>query len=276
MYAKEYFAITLSILAIAFMLHRLWKHLQKRKERELYSAELPRSWVAILEQDVGLYRFLPAELKNKLHGHINYFMHSKTFSGCDGLELTERMKVIIAANACILVLNREETIYPGFETILVYPNTYMAQGASNHDLIESQAVSVRAGESWHRGPIVLSWNHVKAGSLDTRDGHNVVMHEFAHKLDEESSATNGMPVLHSKQQYHDWVKVLTDQYNRFLTRVDNNKNKIIDDYGSVSPPEFFAVATESFFEKSRAMKEDLPALYEQLQNYYRLDPAQWR
>ncbi len=132
-----------------------------------------------------------------------------------------------------------------------------------------------AGESWYRGPVVLSWDSVIRGSRDPDDGHNVVMHEFAHKLDEESGAVNGMPRLRNHAEFTNWVAVLNREYGEFLERVKLERNSIIDEYGSVSPPEFFAVATESFFEKPRRMKRRLPELYEQLERVFEVDPASW-
>ena len=127
----------------------------------------------------------------------------------------------------------------------------------------------------HGTAALLSYLGVMCGSLDGEDGHNVVLHEFAHKLDEENLTTNGMPILRNREQYASWVEVLNKEYEEFLNRVDRKKNKVIDEYGAVSPPEFFAVATEYFFEKGPIMAARLPELYKQLQDYYSVDPASW-
>ena len=113
------------------------------------------------------------------------------------------------------------------------------------------------------------------GSANEEDGHNVVLHEFAHKLDEENGIMDGLPVLRESADYKEWASVLTREYDQFLDRVEQGKNRVIDEYGAVSAPEFFAVATESFFEKPKQMKKRLPDVYQQLQKLYGLDPADW-
>jgi Mlc titration factor MtfA (ptsG expression regulator) len=113
------------------------------------------------------------------------------------------------------------------------------------------------------------------GAANAGDGYNVVLHEFAHKLDEENNGTNGQPILHEVGDYREWAEVLGREYEQFAERVSRRKNKVIDEYGLTSPPEFFAVATESFFEKASSMQRKLPDLYEQLKKYYRVDPASW-
>ena len=151
----------------------------------------------------------------------------------------------------------------------------MAREIRYDGLVEIHGDSLRAGESWHRGPIVLSMTDVMRGSGNEKDGHNVVLHEFAHKLDEENGIMDGLPVLRESAHYKEWAEVLMREYDEFLDRVERGKNKVVDEYGAVSAPEFFAVATESFFEKSNQMKKRLPELYQQLQKFYGLDPASW-
>jgi hypothetical protein len=159
---------------------------------------------------------------------------------------------------------------------LVHPDTYVAKEVKYDGLVEVSEDSVRSGESWHRGPVVLSWLDVKRGSLNRDDGHNVVLHEFAHKLDEENEIMNGLPVLRDSSHYAEWAKVLSKEYDALLIRVERRKNSVLDAYGAVSPVEFFAVATESFFEKPLQMKRKLPELYEQFKRFYNLDPVEWR
>ena len=247
----------------------------KARRNRLLHEPLSPEHITILENNVPLYTRLPEDLRKTLQGCINYFLDEKVFVGCDGLDITDETRLVIAANACMLVVNREMKHFPGFETILVYPNTYVAKNVSYDGLVEVHTDSTRAGESWHRGPIVLSLTDVVRGSSNERDGHNVVLHEFAHKLDEENGVMDGLPVLRESAHYKAWAEVLTREYDEFLKRVDRGKNKVIDEYGAVSGVEFFAVATESFFEKSKQMKKKLPELYQQLQIFYGLDPAEW-
>jgi Mlc titration factor MtfA (ptsG expression regulator) len=230
----------------------------------------------ILSRNIGLYSRLPDDLREQLHGHINVFLEEKRFLGLGGQEITSEVAITIAGIACFLLLNREPSYFPGFSSILVYPETYEADQVDYDGVVETRKRSRRAGESWHRGPIVLSWSNVLQGAVNAGDGYNVVLHEFAHKLDEENSGTNGQPILHAAGHYQQWAKVLGREYRSFADRVSQRKNKVIDEYGLTSPAEFFAVCTESFFEKAAAMQRRLPDLYEQLQKFYAVDPASWK
>jgi Mlc titration factor MtfA (ptsG expression regulator) len=248
---------------------------EKRRER-LRRQPLPPGVEEILTRNVGLYSRLPDAERQQLHGHVNVFLEEKRFLGVAGQEITPEVAVTIAGTACLLLLNRESSYFPGFSSILVYPDTYEADQVDYDGVVETRKRSKRAGESWHRGPIVLTWSNVLQGSIDAGDGYNVVLHEFAHKLDEENNGTNGQPILHVAGHYREWAEVLGREYRSFADRVSHRKNKVMDEYGLTSPPEFFAVATESFFEKAKAMQRRLPELYEQLKKYYAVDPASWK
>lgn len=248
----------------------------KVRRSRLLQTSLDVEDISIVKRHVPLYSRLPKELQITLQGCINYFLDEKVFVGCENLEVTHQIKLVIAANACLLIVNRDKKYFPGFESILIYPSAFVGKQVRYDGLIEVHEDSTRSGESWHRGPIVLSLQDVMQGSMTAQDGHNVVLHEFAHKLDEENGVMDGLPILRNISDYKQWAEVLTREYDEFLVRVGKGKNKVIDEYGAVSAPEFFAVATESFFEKSKPMKQKLPELYQQLQMFYGLDPAQWR
>lgn len=251
------------------------KFVQKRRAR-LRGRPLPQGVEEILSRNVGLYSLLPDDLRKQLHGHVNVFLDEKRFLGVGGQEILPEVAVTIAGSACLLLLNREPSYFPGFSSILVYPDTYEADEVDYDGIVETRKRSRRAGESWHRGPIVLSWSSVLQGAVNAGDGYNVVLHEFAHKLDEENNGTNGQPILHAAGHYQEWAEVLGREYRSLADRVSRRKNEVIDDYGLTSPAEFFAVATESFFEKAMAMQKRLPDLYEQLQKFYSVDPAAWK
>jgi hypothetical protein len=270
------FLVIISVpVAIGLYLVIKPKLVRKRRMR-LRRQPLPQGVEEILSRNVGLYSLLPDEQREQLHGHVNVFLEEKRFLGLGGQEITSEVAVTIAAIACMLLLNREPTYFPGFSSILVYPDTYEADQVDYDGVVETRKRSRRAGESWHRGPIVLSWSSVLQGALNAGDGYNVVLHEFAHKLDEENSGTNGQPILHTAGHYQEWAEVLGREYRSFADRVSRRKNRVIDEYGLTSPAEFFAVATESFFEKATAMQRRLPALYEQLKKFYAVDPASWK
>ena len=249
--------------------------IRRRRFARLRRQEPPADLAAVLTRTVRLYASMPADLRQQLHGHVNVFLAEKEFIGCNGQEITDEIRYTIAGTACMLLLNREANYFPGFTSILVYPDTYQSVDVVYDGLVESHEQSTRAGESWHRGPIVLSWGDVIRGVTDDSDGFNVVLHEFAHKLDEENEGTDGLPMLHADHHYREWVDVLGRDYEALEKRVMRGDNHVLDDYGLESPPEFFAVATESFFEKPKAMKERLPDLYEQLRRFYCVDPAGW-
>jgi len=217
---------------------------------------------------------LPVDLRAELHGHVNVFLDEKTFVGCNGMQVTDEVRLTIAGYACLLQLGREPTYFPGFSSILVYPDTFVSAEVSYDGPVEIHEESHRAGESWHRGPVVLSWSDIQEGA-ESDDGFNVILHEFAHKLDEEDSNTDGAPVLHDDSHYEEWAEVLTREFGALGERVRDGEYDVLDDYALESPPEFFAVATETFFEKPHQMQSQLPDLYAQLRKYYRIDPAGW-
>ena len=260
--------------AVAFYLPVKRRLVRKRRLR-LRDRPLPEGVEEVLSRNIGLYSVVPDDLRAELHGHINVFLNEKRFLGVGGQEITPEVMSTVAGMACMLLLNREPSYFPGFTSILIYPDTYETTLVEHDGVVETSKRSRRAGESWHRGPVVLSWSDVLHGASNSSDGYNVVLHEFAHKLDEENSGTNGLPILHETDHYADWAEVLGREYRSFEDRVSRRKNKVIDDYGLTSPAEFFAVATESFFEKAVAMRKRLPDLYEQLRRFYAVDPARW-
>lgn len=268
--------IIFAVILAAALLWALRRQLRRARRDALVDKPIPTTWIQLLEKNVSLYSHLPTALRQELHGRINIFLDEKEFIGCGGLVITEEIRLTVAGNACMLLLRRDKRCFPGFTSILVYPETYVASEKSYDGLVEVNHHSVRAGESWHRGPIVLAWSDVIQGSLNADDGHNVVLHEFAHKLDEENALMDGLPVLRDRSHYAEWAEVLSQEYESFMDRVERGRNKVIDEYGSVSPAEFFAVITESFFEKPVQMQEKIPDLYAQLSRFYDLDPAGWR
>ncbi len=217
---------------------------------------------------------MPESLRSQLHGHMNVFLEEKIFVGCGGLEMRDEIRVTIAAQACVLLLNRLTDYYPGFTTILVYPDTYVAREVTTDGMLETVEEQARAGESWHRGPVVLSWEDVLRVA-NQYSGENVVLHEFAHKLDEENERLDGLPLLGDRSQYESWARVLQSEFQCLKTRAGRSGPSVLDDYGAESPAEFFAVATEAFFERPRELSAQHPQLYEQLRRFYNADPASW-
>jgi MtfA peptidase len=255
----------------------------KQQRAKLKAAPLPPHWGRSLERHLPIYARLPEEDRKELQGHIQVFLAEKRFEGCGGLELTEEMEVCIAAQACLLLLHRETDYYPSLRSILVYPSAYFVK-TSRHvgaGVIEERHDS-RLGEAWDSGAVVLAWDAVHAGAADPGDGHNLVFHEFAHQLDFEDGRTDGAPLLGAedpwyrrKDRYKAWARVLGNEFQKLRTNVEAGKPSALDEYGATNPAEFFAVATESFFERPSEMRERHPELYEQLKRFYRQDPASW-
>jgi len=271
----QYISILIFITALGVAIWTLLRYRKAQRRRRLYATPLKPEWVKLLQQHVPLASKLPKELQHLYHGHINYFLATKVFVGRGGFEVNDEARVIIAGNACLLVLTRSEPIFPGFKTIIVYPQTYAASIVENNGGVIVSRMQSRAGESWYRGPVVLAWNDVWHGTIKSDDAHNVVIHEFAHKLDEENRLMDGLPILKDHSHYNEWAEVLTREFEEFIERVQKNRNRVIDSYGAVSAVEFFSVISESFFEKPQQMKDKLPALYEQLSRYYGVDTAEW-
>lgn len=221
--------ILFSIIVIIILIWVSHSRLQRARRNRLFLKPLPPEWMPLLERNVTLYALLPEDLRPELYGRINIFLDEKEFFGCAGLEITDEIRITIAGNACLLLLQRDKECFPGFTSILVYPNTYVSKEIHYHGLLVTEKESVRAGESWHRGPIVLSWADVMRGTKNSNEGHNVVLHEFAHKLDEANDSMDGLPVLRDISHYAEWAKVLSKEYESLLIRVEKGKNSVIDE-----------------------------------------------
>jgi hypothetical protein len=227
-----------------------------------------------MEKNVPYLAHLSPPDRDELKGHIQVFLAEKHFEGCGGMQISDEVRVTIAAQACILLLHRQSDYYPGLSSILVYPTTYLVpseqKGPGGLVSEESQA---RLGESWTRGEVVLVWDSVLSGAADIHDGHNVVLHEFAHQLDQEDGTSDGAPILPRRSMYVAWARVLGHDFDQLVHDAERHHRTLIDRYGATNPAEFFAVATETFFEKSSQLRAKHPELYAQLRDFYQQDPA---
>ncbi len=251
--------------------------LRERRRRRIRAKQFPDQWREILRRNVPHYGCLPREVRERLEGAVQVFLAEKRFEGAGGLEMTDEIRVTIAAQACILLLGRAGDSYRGLRTIIVYPRAYVARFRSplaGGLVVEGDGV--RLGESWHRGPVVLAWDSVLAGVADAGDGQNVVFHEFAHQLDGEAGGMDGAPALDTRRHYAAWARVLGAEYERLIHEVEANEPTLIRSYGATNPAEFFAVVTELFFERPEALRARHAALYEQFRVFYGQDPAGWR
>lgn len=258
--------LSLLILTLAMLLiissFPVRNKLKKERRRKLYNTPPPDQWFQTLEKTLPMVGKLSAEHGKQLTGLMQIFLAEKKFEGCGGLELTEEMKITVAAQACMLLLGREIEVYPKLKTILLYPHTY------------TDGETARLGESWNIGVVVLSWNSVVGGARNFQDGHNVTFHEFAHQLDQEDGAADGVPIL-GENAYQTWARVFSFEFEDLVEKTEHGKKDVMDDYGATNPAEFFAVATETFFEKPRQMKNKHPELFTKLRGYYKVDPTEW-
>ncbi len=237
-------------------------------------APFPDPHRAILARSVPQVAALSPEARAELEGLVNVFLAAKRFEGAGGLEVTDAMRVTIAAQACLLVIGRcEGEPYPELVTIVIYPRAYVAKVSRvGEGGVVVLGHEVRLGESWGAGTVVLAWDAVIAGAADPGDGQNVVLHEFAHQLDQEDGASDGTPEL-PFLRYGAWARVLGAAYAGLVDADGRGRRTVIDRYGATNPAEFFAVATEAFFEKPRALRARHPELYAELAAYYAQDPA---
>jgi len=248
--------------------------LRRRRRARLRRTPLEPSQRSLLERRVGWLHPLPPDARRELEGLIQVFLDEKRFEGCGGLVVTDEMRLVIAAQACLLLLGRgDDDVYPGLHSILVYPHAYLAQARQVQGGIVTEQLSARAGETWSRGSLVLAWDHVEQAAGDVHDGHNVVFHEFAHQLDLSDGIADGTPPLPSRSRYLAWGRILGEAYADLRDRVDRHRPSVLDGYGTTNPAEFFAVATECFFERPGPLERAYPDLYAELRRFYRRDPA---
>ena len=242
---------------------------------KIFNSAFPNEWEAILEKNFKLYRKLPDELRLRLNSYVNVFMAEKSFEACGGLEeLTEEMCVTIAGQACLLLLNGRCGFYDALRTVLIYPDMYSGKSSINDDGTVGGG-GTRVGESWGSGTVILSWVHTLRGPAIASDGKNVVLHEFAHQLDQKDGSADGAPLLGFTDEHRDWAKSFEAAYERHGERYRRGKKLVIDAYGATNPAEFFAVSTETFFEKPKKLKERYPKVYEHLKSFYSMDPLSW-
>ncbi|MFN2309190.1 MAG: zinc-dependent peptidase [Gammaproteobacteria bacterium] len=269
----------LTILGIALLLLGLPQLARLRRDwqRAAWRRQaFPETWSALLRHHVPLYGRLPTALREQLHGHIQVLLAEKDFHGAGGLVVTDAMRLIVAAQAALLLLNRRSGYFPGLYSIVLHPARFVVNRETwDAAGLHHREAQVLSGESWETGQLVLSWDDSLAGGMQGDDGYNVVLHEFAHQLDLASGDMNGTPRLSSAAQYAAWQAAFTPAYAAHCARVEAGEDTWLDPYAATAPEEFFAVLTEAFFELPGALRVEYPAIYTCLKGYYRVDPAAW-
>jgi MtfA peptidase len=248
---------------------------KNRRRQKLQQQPFAPAWQELLERHVPHFDLLSEQEQSRLRGLVQVFVIEKNWEGCKGLEVTDEMKVTIAGQACLLLLGIEHDYYCNVQSIVIFPRQFVSMEKQNLDefgvVHESNAASL--GEAWENGPIILSWADSVAGGRNPNDGLNVVLHEFAHKLDLRNGIVNGLPPLDDRRQYARWAEVMRREYDTLVHRSQRRKATLLDDYGATNPGEFFAVSVECFFEKATQMRERHPDLYNVLSDYFNQDPA---
>ena len=243
-----------------------------RRRRIIARGTVPDDqWVSILEEHPVLDGLAEPEL-DRLRGLVTVFLHEKRFEGAAGVSLDEYRRTVIAAQACLPILELGMDWYEGWSTVVVVPREFVGDFTQVDEAgVVHEWQEEMGGESWDRGPLVVSWEDVEASGWG--DGYNVVIHEVAHKLDLGDGEVNGRPALHAGMDGAQWDTVMTAALEDLRRRGPRERKGKIDPYAAESPEELFAVATESFFEEPRALRRQYPDVYALLRSFYRQDPA---
>jgi len=243
---------------------------KKRRRKKLLAKPFPESWALHINRNVRLsWDLPPAELK-RLNQATQIFVAEKHWEGCEGLKVTEEMKVTIAAQACLLLLGVDDFYFENVSTILVYPTTIVRSSNGG-----SQPTH-RAGEAWQGGPIVLAWDSTKRGGRNEDDGKNVVIHEFAHALDGLDGEMGGSISFGDSEAEAQWRQMEEVEFNALVQAKNQGTRTLLDHYGATNPAEFFAVSTETFYEQPHELRTEHPELFRLLKLYFKVDPTQWQ
>jgi len=270
-------AVAAAAGVVALLAQPWW---QARRRAAIAARPFPAPWRRILRQRVPAVARLPADLQQRLKQHILVFLAEKPFIGCAGQAVTDELRVIIAAQACLLLLGQAGGApFPRLRQVLVYPGAFAVQAAHAtttgeggvvHEFPPTQRQAL-AGQSWAHGQVVLGWAEVLAGAADPGDGQNVVLHEFAHQIDQDKGAADGRPWLPGRARRRRWAAVMDAAFWRLRAQ----PSALVGHYAATSPAEYFAVVSELFFEQPQALAEAEPAVYRELALLYRVDPQAW-
>lgn len=239
-----------------------------RRSRILARHALPDEfWRGALQALPFVQRYSDAELI-RLRELVVLFLHAKSIVGAKDFNVTPFMRAVIALQACVLILNLDLDYYQGWEGVVVYPGEFLVELEHQDEAgVIHKAREPIAGEAWERGPVILSWQDVRPSST-----MNVVIHEFAHKLDMLNGAADGFPLLHAEMSRQRWADVFTRAYEDFCRRLENGEDIFLDAYAAQHPAEFFAVTSEIFFIAPDELMRSYPEVYGELSRYYRQDP----
>lgn len=267
-------ALIVGVGALAIVCVLVWRAVSERRRAARFSEPFPPEWRSLLERSLPLYRRMPLGLRSKLEPAVRAFLHDVKFIGCQGLDITDEMRLVIAVQACLLIVERDPHAYAGLASVLLYPDEFLVQESEEDEAgVVTEGERVLSGQSFETARIVLSWRDVQESGGEG-DAYNVVLHEFAHFLDNSldgllSDADSG------HAGFKNWHAVLAREYDALCDAVERGEDTLIDPYGAEHPAELFAVATETFVEQPLDLRDKHPALYAALREVFGLDPANW-
>lgn len=259
-------AVVASVVAI------LWYAAYRRRRSARIREPFPLEWRELLHRSLPLYGKMPAELRLRLEPPVREFLLDVDFVGCQGLSVTDEMRLIIATQACLLIVSSEAGAFRSLRSVLIYPDEFVVEESDEDEAgVVTEGTRVLTGQTFETSRIILSWRDVAAGS-GVDEAYNVVLHEFAHYLDH---SVGGALSSRGHRQLEGWHEVLNREYEALCEAVDRGEPTLIDPYGAEHLEEFFAVATETFFERPRELQRRHSHLYIELRKFYGLDPAAW-
>ena len=261
--------VILALVLLGAGFYFFQRRLRKKRRIELGTSVFTEEQNRWVSENWRLWVRSPEGLRTEVEGLSLVFLDEKVFEACGGLpEVSEEMRTVVAAQACLLWANQRGAPYPALRAILMYPDAYRVKD-------EFGMESVRLGESWSRGTVVLAWNSVRGGGINDEDGHNLVIHEFAHQLDTVNGPADGFPELPSNGDFSSWPEVFGREFQELCKDVDRGRRTVMDSYGTTNEAEFFAVAAETFFEKPKQLDGEHPQLYQLLSDFFATDPKAW-
>ena len=255
----------------------MFNWLTKRRRKKLNAAPFPALWEDIIRQNVAHYSMLNDDERSHLRALIKVFIAEKHWEGAGGLELTDEIRVTISAQACLLLLGLRHNYYRNVESIIVYPSTVVPPqrkpGFFENAITPVAPDQPIIGQAFLQGPVIIIWDAARSGGRHPELGHNVIYHEFAHKMDMLDGVADGTPPLRNRAEYRDWVETCSHAFLRLKKDALKGRKSFLDAYGATSEAEFFAVATEQFFDQPQSMMKQAPDLYRVLKEYYHQDPS---
>ncbi len=251
-----------------------WRGLRRARIRRQPFAP---HWRETLRRRMPAFALLPADVQLRLKKQAQVLMAQTPFIGCAGLQVTDEMRVLVCVQAALLLLRPGAGHFDNLRQVLIYPSAFAVQrnSADAAGLVREERHAL-VGESWQQGQVILSWEDVLAGAANPGDGRNVVLHEFAHQMDQANGPANGGPWLPGAQRRALWAQVMAAEYQALQVHLTRSEPGLIEPYAATNPAEFFAVLSELYFEKPLELAQQHPALYAQFRGLYGVDPLAWR